>query len=229
MGNRATTVFITKTEIQYSADPIETKVETLNKPAETVYKYQGPQKRGLTNPVLYKLERQHRKSVVSAACRCVYNPRTKTVTRTAGVTQQATSVITKGPISTVVVTETQYVPVTQQVDVTITEGPTNTQTVVTTTTITGDPVIKPAICNAKGFPGANAFNYNANFNSDLRSCILSCKADRRCLAIGFYLVTDPGSGSATGTCRLYDKPVADTADLGPGYYNFSDKDCPATS
>lgn len=98
---------------------------------------------------------------------------------------------------------------------------------VTVTTTVNPVLVKPAICNARGLPGANAFNYNANFNSNQASCKNQCKADPRCLSTGFYLVTDPSSGTTTGTCRLYDKSVTDSADLGFGYYNFNDKACPA--
>jgi hypothetical protein len=108
-----------------------------------------------------------------------------------------------------------------------TVGPTSTETVQATSTVTPDPVIRPAICNAQGLPGVNAFNYGANFNSDQSSCISSCKTDPRCLSTGFYLVLNHDTGVVRGTCRYYDKPVADSGDLGYGYYNFNDKDCPA--
>jgi len=101
---------------------------------------------------------------------------------------------------------------------------TGTATVVTVTTVT--PIlVKPKICNAKGLPGANAFNYDANFNTNQADCIAHCKTDARCLSTGFYLVTDPTTGMTTGTCRSYDKSVTDSADLGFGYYNFNDKAC----
>jgi hypothetical protein len=86
-------------------------------------------------------------------------------------------------------------------------------------------LVKPKICNARGLPGVNAFNYDANFNSNQAACIASCKTDNRCLSTGFYTVTDPSTGTQTGTCRKYDKSVTDTADLGPGYYNFNDRAC----
>ena len=86
-------------------------------------------------------------------------------------------------------------------------------------------LVKPKICNARGLPGPNAFNYDANFNTNQAACIASCKTDNRCLSTGFYIVTDPTNGSQTGTCRKYDKSVTDSADLGSGYYNFNDKAC----
>jgi hypothetical protein len=52
-----------------------------------------------------------------------------------------------------------------------------------------------------------------------------CKTDNRCLSTGFYIVTNPTTGTQTGTCRKYDKSVTDSADLGFGYYNFNDKAC----
>lgn len=115
----------------------------------------------------------------------------------------------------------------EDVQLTETQTVTLTGTAATTTvTRTITPLlIKPKICNARGLPGANAFNYNANFNTDQASCIASCKTDTRCYSTGFYLVTDPSTGTSTGTCRKYDKSVTDSADLGLGYYNFNDKAC----
>jgi hypothetical protein len=87
-------------------------------------------------------------------------------------------------------------------------------------------LVKPKICNAAGLPGANAFNYNANFNAaSVAACLAACQADNRCYSLGTYLVTDPTTGTTTRTCRYYDKPVADSADLGFGYYAFYDKAC----
>ncbi|KAJ4288463.1 hypothetical protein N0V90_011698 [Kalmusia sp. IMI 367209] len=161
---------------------------------------------------------------ISRACSCIVTPTTKTVTRTALQTvagAQATQTIGGG---TVVVTVTQTVQITSQVEITRTLPASGTDTVVVQTTFT--PVlIKPKICNARGLPGPGAFNYDANFNSNQAACIASCKTDNRCLSTGFYIVTDPTTGSSTGTCRKYDKSVTDSADLGPGYYNFNDKAC----
>ncbi|KAH6867403.1 hypothetical protein B0T10DRAFT_572367 [Thelonectria olida] len=221
-----TTVFITSEETRYSQNPTHTQVQTVTAPTTTIYKYSGPQKRGALNPVLSSLESKYSEPIVTAGCNCVYKPSTETVTHKASVTEQATQDLTSGPVTTIVVTDTQYVPVTQEVDITTTLGPTSTETVQVATTVT--PIlVKPAICNAKGLPGANAFNYNANFNTDQSSCIRTCKTDSRCGSTGFYLVTNPTDGTTTGTCRYYDKSVTDSADLGFGYYNWNDKDCPA--
>ena len=131
---------------------------------------------------------------------------------------------TAGPQTTVVVTYTTTVEVTSPATAVATLGPTSTVTTAVTTTVT--PIlVKPKICNARGLPGARAFNYDANFNTNQAACIASCKPDNRCLATGFYIVTDPSTGSQTGTCRKYDKSVTDSADLGSGYYNFNDKAC----
>ncbi|KAF7543170.1 hypothetical protein G7Z17_g10962 [Cylindrodendrum hubeiense] len=220
-----TTVFVTSEETRYSQNPTQTQVETVTAPAKTIYRYRPAGKRDALNPVLHSLEMKYSESMVTAGCNCVYEPSTETVTSTASVIEEATQQLTSGPVTTVVVTETQYVPVTQEVDVTITVGPTNTDTVQAKATVIPDPVVRPAICNARGLPGVNAFNYYANFNTNQNACISACKTDSRCLATGFYLVTDPSTGQTTGTCRYYDKSVTDSADLGFGYYNFNDMDC----
>lgn len=146
----------------------------------------------------------------SSACSCIGVTR-YTVTVNAPVATQS---------STATVLQTQDVEVTQVV--TVSEAVTRTVEVQTTVT----PIlVKPKICNARGLPGANAFNYDANFNTNQAACLASCKTDNRCLSTGFYIVTDPGSGTQTGTCRKYDKSVTDSADLGFGYYNWNDKAC----
>jgi hypothetical protein len=77
-------------------------------------------------------------------------------------------------------------------------------------------------------PSPDANNYNTDLNSASASaCAMACKADSRCLSIGTYLNTDPVSGAMTRLCRYFDKSVTESADLGPGFYTFSDKACPA--
>ena len=83
--------------------------------------------------------------------------------------------------------------------------------------------VLPKICNARGQDSPNALNYNTILNVIQSRCLAECKLDRRCLSTAFYI--EPGSGTSTGTCRLYDKSVTDTAVLGPGFYNFNDKAC----
>jgi hypothetical protein len=84
-------------------------------------------------------------------------------------------------------------------------------------------LVKPKICNARGQDNTNALNYYTILNVDKAACLAACKVDGRCLSTGFYF--EPGSGTSTGTCRFYDKAVADTADLGAGFYNYNDKAC----
>jgi hypothetical protein len=163
-------------------------------------------------------------SRISSACRCIVTPTTRTGTATQTQSVAGPQIMQTQPGETVTVTITTTFQVTSEDTITMTLPPstTSTQTLVTTVT----PIlVKPKICNAQGLPGANAFNYDANFNTNQAACIAGCKTDARCLSTGFYLVTDPISGTTTGTCRSYDKSVVDTADLGVGYYNFNDKAC----
>ena len=70
----------------------------------------------------------------------------------------------------------------------------------------------------------NALPYNADFGTLAQAgCIASCKRDLLCLSTGFYITTDPSDDSQTSVCRYYVISVAESADLGPGYYNFDDK------
>lgn len=163
-------------------------------------------------------------SRISSACLCIVTPATRTITTTQTQSVAGPQITQTQPGVTVTVTVTTTSQTTVDTTITTTLDPSTTSTQTVTTTVT--PIlVKPKICNAKGLPSANAFNYDANFNTNQANCIASCKTDARCLSTGFYLVTDPGTGSQTGTCRKYDKSVTDSANLGAGYYNFSDKAC----
>ncbi|KAF3801178.1 putative oxidoreductase [Colletotrichum gloeosporioides] len=143
---------------------------TITAGTKTIYQKKKRNNRPACPPAL----RLFAESRISSACSCIAQPITRTVTATAKTVQ--------------ITSQTQ---VTQTV-----AGDAITQTVTTTVT----PIlVKPKICNERGLPGPNAFNYDANFND----CIASCKTDN----------------------RKYDKSVTDSADLGPGYYNFNDKAC----
>ncbi|KAF4914807.1 hypothetical protein CGCF415_v002166 [Colletotrichum fructicola] len=192
---------------------------TVTAGTKTIYQKKKRNNRPACPPAL----RLFAESRISSACSCIAQPTTKTITATAKVTVSGPQATQTAPGKTVIVTVTQTVQVTSQTQVTKTvAGDAVTQTVTTAVT----PIlVKPKICNARGLPGPNAFNYDANFNTNQADCIASCKIDNRCLSTGFYIVTDPGSGTQTGTCRKYDKSVTDSADLGPGYYNFNDKAC----
>ena len=161
---------------------------------------------------------------ISSACSCIVTPATRTTVATATTSVAGPQGTATREGQTVIVTVTETVQVTSSYETTKTLDPTGTTTQVIATTVT--PIlVKPKICNARGLPGANAFNYDANFNTNQANCIASCKTDNRCLSTGFYIVTDPSTGTSTGTCRKYDKSVTDSADLGFGYYNFNDKAC----
>ncbi|KAH6612464.1 hypothetical protein C7974DRAFT_418411 [Boeremia exigua] len=163
-------------------------------------------------------------SRISKACSCIVTPTTTTITSTTTASVAGPTTTATLPGNVVTVTAIITVQTTSTITTTSTVAAVDTVTQTYTTTVT--PIlVKPKICNARGLPGANAFNYDANFNTNQAACIASCKSDNRCYATGFYLVTDPSTGTTTGTCRKYDKSVTDTADLGPGYYNFNDKAC----
>lgn len=163
-------------------------------------------------------------SRISSACRCIVTPTTRTVTTIQTQSVAGPQVVQTQEGGTVTVTVTTTVQVTSENTITTTIPPSTTVTQTLTTTVT-PVVIRPKVCNVRGLPGPNAFNYSANFNTDQASCIASCKADVRCLSTGFYEVNNPSTGATTGTCRSYDKPVTDSASLGAGYYTFYDKAC----
>ncbi|KXJ86434.1 hypothetical protein Micbo1qcDRAFT_219413 [Microdochium bolleyi] len=213
-----TTVVSTVEETQ--PNPTVTVTQTVTAGTRTIYQ------RGLTGvPVpVPKPLLAFAAAKISRACSCIVALPTTTVRSTATQSVAGPATTQTVPGQTVTVTYTTTVQMATTLATTQTVGPTSTETVTSATTIT--PIlVKPKICNARGLPGANAFNYDANFNTNQANCIASCKTDSRCLATGFYIVTDPSSGTSTGTCRKYDKSVTDSADLGFGYYNFNDKAC----
>ncbi|KAJ4993201.1 hypothetical protein SVAN01_01176 [Stagonosporopsis vannaccii] len=161
---------------------------------------------------------------ISRACSCIVVPSTTTTTTTTTINVSGPTTTATLPGKLVIVTTTITIQTTSEITTTRTVPAVGTETQTYITTVT--PIlVKPKICNASGLPGANAFSYNANFNTNQVNCIASCRTDARCYSTGFYLVTDPSTGSTTGTCRKYDKSVTDSADLGFGYYNFNDKAC----
>ncbi|CAG7556426.1 unnamed protein product [Fusarium equiseti] len=221
-----TTDFITSEETQYSADPTQTLIETVVVPSHTIYIEQGIKKRGSTNPFLSELEGKYRKYEISAACRCVYDSPSETITQTSEATQDATSIVTEGPVTTILVTKTEYVAVTKQVDVTVMMAPTNTRTALVTTTVKSGAITIGFSCDQRGRlgPDADAYNYYSNYDTNQAWCISACKADAACFSTAFYTVHDFLTGVTTGTCRFYNKPVMDIAVLGSGTLTFNIND-----
>lgn len=86
---------------------------------------------------------------------------------------------------TITVTVNAIVSVKSCYTITVTTPPsTTTQTLTTTVT----PILeRPKLCNAKGLPGANALNYDANFDTNQANFIALCKSDARYLSTGFCL------------------------------------------
>jgi hypothetical protein len=220
------TVTDTTTDIDTVNQPNPTVTVTQTRTAGTRTIYQRKRaatERRAATPVPSAL-RAFAASRISSACSCIVTPSTVTKVVTTLTTVPGKDVTKTEQGNTDTTTETDTEKTTLTVEVTTTVGPAGTDTVEVATTVT--PIlVKPKICNARGLPGANAFNYDANFNTNQANCIASCKTDNRCLSTGFYIVTDPSTGTQTGTCRKYDKSVTDSADLGPGYYNFNDKAC----
>ena len=225
---RTTDVTLTDTNTQVDTvrqdNPTETITQTVTAGTRTIYQKRDAttlERRAISIPAALKTFAASR---ISSACSCVVTPSTavQVVTTTTTVPGQGSTVTKEGQALTVTETNTERTTITEGRTTTV--GPAGTETNTQRTTVT--PIlVKPKICNAKGLPGANAFNYDANFNTNQAACIASCKTDSRCLSTGFYLVTDPTTGTQTGTCRKYDKSVTDSADLGSGYYNFNDKAC----
>lgn len=215
---------ITHTIISQEPVPTITQYVTVTASPKVIYqKRQGSSSLGASASVPAQLQ-PFESQRISSACSCIATPVTRTV--------QATQIQSiEGPVNTqtqpgqtVVVTVYQTIQVTTEETINQTLPPTATAVQTIATTLT-PIIIRPKICNVRGLPGPNAFNYSANFNSNQADCIAACKADARCLATGFYQVTNPSTGAITGTCRYYDKPVADSANLGVGYYTFNDKAC----
>ncbi|EAT80192.1 hypothetical protein HBI56_056520 [Parastagonospora nodorum] len=206
------------TETVYLPPPTTTQTVTVVGPTQTIY-----QKRGNHVALPPKLA-SFASSRISSACSCIATPTTRTISDIQTFTIPGSQATTKLPGATISVTLTKTLQITS-VSYTTTTLPATTTIIATATTTVRPILVKQKICNAKGLPGSNAFNYGANFNTNQDACVASCKTDTRCLATGFYLVTDPSTGTTTGTCRKYDKAVVDSADLGFGYYNFNDKAC----
>lgn len=221
-----TTTTDTDNEVQTVTlpNPTVTTTQTLTAGTRTIYqRKRAATARRAVSPVPSQL-RAFAASRISSACSCIVTPITATqvVTSTTTVPGQDITQTEPGQTGTTTTTDIEKVTVTEVTTTTV--GPADTATTTFQTTVT--PIlVKPKICNAQGLPGANAFNYDANFNTNQADCIASCKTDSRCLSTGFYIVTNPSTGTSTGTCRKYDKSVTDSADLGFGYYNFNDKAC----
>lgn len=213
------TVFTTITESVYQPDSSVSTSVTVTGPTATVYQKRSGYIVAIPSQLKSCLSQD-----ISSACSRIASPRTTTVT--SQIVQHASGPVVTSTVTgqTVATTVTQQALITSTIETTATYPATTTVTYTVSTTVT--PIlVKPKICNARGLPGSNAFNYDANFNTNQADCIASCKTDSRCLSTGYYLVTDPSTGSATGTCRKYDKSVTDSADLGFGYYNLNDKAC----
>ncbi|KAL6703257.1 hypothetical protein ACN47E_010045 [Coniothyrium glycines] len=211
------------TSIVQQPDPTVTRVVTVVAGTRTVYQRRRNEGHGDLDARLVR-DLPFVSQRISSACSCIVTPVIRTVQATQIQSTDGPQVTQTQPGATVLVTVYQTVQITAETTVNLTVPPTATA-VQSITTVVTPILVKPKICNARGLPGANAFNYDANFNSNQASCIASCKTDARCLATGFYIVTNPGTGTQSGTCRKYDKSVTDSADLGPGYYNFNDKAC----
>ncbi|KAH7020803.1 uncharacterized protein B0I36DRAFT_353548 [Microdochium trichocladiopsis] len=219
-ASTTTITTITSTVTQREANPTTTVAVTATAAMRTVYQ------RGLTTvpvPIPTPL-RIFAASKISSACSCIVALPTTTLRSTA--TQNVAGPVTTQTVQgrTVTVTYTFTVQETTSFITTQTVPATGTDTTTATVTTVTPILVKPKICNAKGLP--NILSYTSNFNTNQAACIASCKNDSRCLSTGFYIVTDPFTGTSTGTCRSYDQPVADTADLGSGgTYTFNDKAC----
>ncbi|GKU09029.1 unnamed protein product [Fusarium langsethiae] len=128
MYNRIVTVAVTQTSSYHPPGP--TVAETFTISVETAYVYQPNEKRGATlETVLAILKNRYSEAAVTAGCKCVYDPSTETITQTTDLTVEATSQVTVGPLTTVVVTEVKYFPITKA-----------SQVVVRTHTITVDSI-----------------------------------------------------------------------------------------
>ena len=219
---------VVRTAMVYEPNPTQTQYVTVTAATRTVHQKRDTEAEAAPDlgvrAVIPSQLALFASSRISSACSCIATPVTRTIIATQIETvagPQATQ-LQAGKIITVTVTKT--IQITSEDVITKTLPPTGVvvQTIATTLT----PIlVKPKICSAKGLPGANAFNYDADFTTNQADCIAGCKSDSRCLSTGFYIVTDPSNGSQTGTCRRYDKVVADSADLGFGYYTWNDKAC----
>ena len=211
------TITVTSTATAQEPDAVTIQIVTVTAPAQTLF-----QKRDVLPATLLNFA----PSQISSACSCIATPTTVTVTSTATQSIAGPQITESAPGVTVTITQIETLQLTVPNTITVTAPPTSTQTeTITTTTTPVVIVVQPKTCNAKGLPGPRAFNYAANFNTNQEACIAACKTDPRCGSTGFYIVTNASNGQATGTCRSYDKSVADSAILGQGYYTWNDKAC----
>ncbi|RGP66139.1 hypothetical protein FSPOR_6965 [Fusarium sporotrichioides] len=209
-----TTVAVTQTISYYPPDPTVTETFTIS--VKTAYVYRPNEKReaGLET-VLASLENKYSEAAVTAGCNCVYDPTTETITQTTDVTAEATSQVTAGPLTTVVVTEVKYVPITKATAVVVTVEPYGTSTETVTTVEATET--RAASCNVAGYPKGE-FNYDYDQNIDLKTCIERCRSARSCFMSGWY----------PNFCRYYTGAVAEAGESDPqGYYTLNDKDCPS--
>ena len=160
-------------------------------------------------------------SRISSACSCIVTPTTRTTTTTQTHSVAGPQITVTAAAATVTATTTTTLQITE-VETTTATNPAATVTV-TAATMVIPILVEPQICNARGQDSPNALNYNTILNVDRSGCLAACVPDRRCLSTAFYL--EPGGGTSTPTCRLYDKSVTDTAQLGSGFYIFNDKAC----
>jgi hypothetical protein len=211
------TITVTTTVTEQQPDAVATQTATVTAPAQTLF-----QKRDALPATLLNFA----PSQISSACSCLVTPTTLTVTSTATQSISGPQTTSSAPGVTVTVTQIETLQITVPNTITVTAAPTATQTETVFTTTTPVVIVaKPKTCNVRGLPGPHAYNFAANFNSNQEACLALCKAEGRCQSTGFYLVTDPSTQRTTGTCRLYDKSVADSMNLGVGYYTFNDKAC----
>lgn len=198
---------ITATATYQQPDVTVTTTDTFTRPTSTIYQRRDAHPNRSPLPVALAIFASSR---ISSACSCIITPTTRTATTT------QTQSIAGAQVTVIVAADTLTATTTTTLQITAFETTTATTTVV--------PIlVKPKICNARGQDNTNALNYYTILNVDKAACLAACKVDGRCLSTGFYF--EPGSGTSTGTCRFYDKAVADTADLGAGFYNYNDKAC----
>ncbi|QPC76863.1 hypothetical protein HYE68_007615 [Fusarium pseudograminearum] len=194
-----TTVSVTNIEVVIPPIPTVTITRTLS--VSTVYLYRPNQTRDDSlETVLASLEKKYSKAAVTAGCRCVYDPFTETITHTTDATIEATSQVTIGPSTTVIVTKIKYIPVTKATDITVTGSPRWTYTERVTTVTTMNPTyFRPATCNVRG-------NYRSEDGSGL----------------------DTDIDLKTCMCRYVVRSFAETGFSDPrSYYIMNDKDCPS--
>lgn len=209
---------ITATTTYQPPDVTVTTTETVTGPTSTVYQRRDAQPNRSPLPVALAIFASSR---ISSACSCIVTPTTRTTTTTQTQSVAGPQITVTAAAATVTATTTTTLQITE-VETTTATNPAATVTV-TAATMVIPILVKPKICNARGQDSPNALNYNTILNVDRSGCLAACVPDRRCLSTAFYL--EPGGGTSTPTCRLYDKSVTDTAQLGSGFYIFNDKAC----